>query len=102
MSEINTFAQTGITNARTVGYNRLLKRLNDVSDPDSEIETTQHAEYDSTAPANTGPRPEFMLIAGLPHLRRSVDIAGIDARAPATAGTGLKKEIRRSEINRFI
>ena len=73
-----------------------------MSDADSEIETTQHAEYDSTAPANTGPRPEFMLIAGLPHLRRSVDIAGIDATAPATAGTGLKKEIRRSEINRFI
>ena len=27
MSEINTFAQTGITNARTEGYNRLLKQV---------------------------------------------------------------------------
>ena len=35
-------------------------------------------------------------------LRQSVDIAGTDATAPATAGTRLKKEIRRSEINRFM
>lgn len=41
--------------------------------------------------------PARLPTAGLPHLRRSVDIAGTDATAPTTAGTGLKKEIRRSE-----
>jgi len=60
--EIKTFVQTGITNARTEGTSGGSNRSN-VSDAASEIETIQHAEYDSTAPASSGPRPDFMLIA---------------------------------------
>ena len=47
--EINAFMQTGITNARTEGYNRLVKQVKRVAG--SAIETTRHAGYDSTAPA---------------------------------------------------
>jgi hypothetical protein len=56
--EINAFVTTGITNARTEGYNRLLKQVKR-SDADSGIETTRHAGYDSTAPANSGPQPRL-------------------------------------------
>ena len=56
--EIKTFVQTGITNARAEGTSGGSNRSN-VSDADSEIETIQHAGYDSTAPANSGPRPRL-------------------------------------------
>ena len=39
--EIDTFVQSGITNART------------------ETPTTPHAGYDSTAPATSGPQPRI-------------------------------------------
>ncbi|WP_218917176.1 hypothetical protein [Mycobacterium sp. TKK-01-0059] len=50
--------QTGITNARTEGYNRWPNRSS-VSAADSGIESTRPAGYDSTAPANSGPQPRL-------------------------------------------
>jgi hypothetical protein len=56
--EINAFVTTGITNARTEGYNRLVNRSS-VSAAGSGIESTRPAGYDSTAPANSGPQPRL-------------------------------------------
>ena len=56
--EINAFLTTGITNARTEGYNRLLKQVKRVV-ADSETVSIRPGEYDSTAPANSGPQPRF-------------------------------------------
>jgi transposase len=53
--EINTFVQTRITNARTEGYNRLVKQVKRVGCGFRNRET-RSAEYDSTAPATSGPQ----------------------------------------------
>ena len=52
--EINSFIGTGITNARTEGYNRLVKRSN-APHAGSETQTTRPDGYDFTAPAISGP-----------------------------------------------
>jgi hypothetical protein len=57
-AEINAFITTGITNARTEGYIRLVSRSN-ASGADSGIETTPLAGYASTAPATSGPQPRL-------------------------------------------
>jgi len=56
--EINTFLITGITNARTEGYNRLVKQVN-ASAAGFETVSIRLGGYDSTTPANSGPQPRF-------------------------------------------
>ena len=56
--EINAFVQTGITNARTEGYNRLVKQVKRVG-CGFRNRRTPPAGYDSTAPANSGPQPRL-------------------------------------------
>ena len=53
--EINAFVATGITNAATEGYNRLIKQVKRIAD--SETQPTRRAGYDSAAPTNSGPQP---------------------------------------------
>ncbi len=64
--EINAFVQTGITNARTEGYNRLVKQVKRVSCGFRNREhSARRIRFHCTAPANSGPQPnpDFMLIA---------------------------------------
>jgi transposase len=56
--EINAVIQTGITNARAEGDNRLVKQVKRVA-CGFETETTRPAGYDSSAPANSGPQPKL-------------------------------------------
>jgi transposase len=55
--EINAFITTGITNARTEGYNRLVKQVKRAAPAGSRNPTNSARGYDSTAPANSGPQP---------------------------------------------
>ena len=57
--EINAFVTTGITNARTEGYNRLRQTGQTRRLRIPESRATRPAGYDSTAPANSGPQPRL-------------------------------------------
>ena len=57
--EIKTFIATGITNARTEGYNRLVKQVKRAACGFRNPSTTRPAGYDSTAPATSGPQPRL-------------------------------------------
>jgi hypothetical protein len=58
--KINALARTAITNACTEDYNRLVKQVErQLRIPEARA---LRAKYDSTAPANSGPQPRFMLI----------------------------------------